>query len=73
MGILLTDVHGDNLQCRISVSFEASSAMFALELNSSALNCKNTERPFYNPAYSKKLVVHQGSYSYFGLKLVKVP
>lgn len=51
MGILLTDVHGDNLQCRISVSFEASSAVFALELNASInlLNCKNTERPSYNP------------------------
>ena len=45
MGILLTDVHGDNLQCRVSISFEASSAVFALELNASVnlLNCKNTE------------------------------
>lgn len=51
MGILLTDVQGDNLQCRISISFEASSTVFALELNAAVnlLNCKNTERPSYNP------------------------
>lgn len=51
MGILLTDVQGDNLQCRMSISFEASSTVFALELNAGVnlLNCKNTERTSYNP------------------------
>lgn len=34
-----------------SISFEASSTVFALELNAglNLLNCKNTERTSYNP------------------------